>query len=254
MDEPTVGLDPDGRRAVWSHVCDLRDKMGAAIVFATHYLDEAEAMINAGHVAALGRPVGLKTRQGAGAMLAEVFSALIAMRWQSRRGRRWAFNSPRLLFAIPAARRTCAKRTVRRDLLWPVDDLGARSRSIAPVYGKPAPRSALVIGKALASSVGASVKRWSLRLLGALGVRLSFDPAHILAVVLFIVLGALLALFAHHGCIVKTRERFMGIGQCLTMPIFFASNAIYPIAIMPDWLRAIANAIRSRTKLMACKR
>ena len=32
----------------------------------------------------------------------------------------------------------------------------------------------------------------------------------------------------------------MGIGQFLTMPIFFASNAIYPIELMPPWLRAIA--------------
>jgi ABC-2 type transport system permease protein len=43
------------------------------------------------------------------------------------------------------------------------------------------------------------------------------------------------------ACIVKTRERFMGIGQVLTMPLFFASNAIYPISIMPDWLKAIAH-------------
>lgn len=34
----------------------------------------------------------------------------------------------------------------------------------------------------------------------------------------------------------------MGIGQLLTMPLFFASNAIYPIAIMPSWLQAIAGA------------
>ena len=40
----------------------------------------------------------------------------------------------------------------------------------------------------------------------------------------------------------KTRDRFMGIGQVLTMPIFFASNAIYPIDIMPRWLRAISLA------------
>jgi ABC-2 type transport system permease protein len=38
-------------------------------------------------------------------------------------------------------------------------------------------------------------------------------------------------------CVVKTRERFMGIGQVLTMPLFFASNAIYPIELMPGWLR-----------------
>ena len=39
------------------------------------------------------------------------------------------------------------------------------------------------------------------------------------------------------ACLVKTRERFMGIGQVLTMPLFFASNAIYPIAMMPPWLQ-----------------
>jgi len=43
------------------------------------------------------------------------------------------------------------------------------------------------------------------------------------------------------ACIVKTRERFMGIGQVLTMPIFFASNAIYPLSLMPDWLRVVAH-------------
>jgi len=41
---------------------------------------------------------------------------------------------------------------------------------------------------------------------------------------------------------VKSRERFMGIGQVVTMPIFFASNAIYPIDLMPPWLRAVAHA------------
>jgi ABC-2 type transport system permease protein len=40
--------------------------------------------------------------------------------------------------------------------------------------------------------------------------------------------------------IVKTRERFMGIGQTITLPLFFASNAIYPIAIMPPWLQVLA--------------
>jgi ABC-2 type transport system permease protein len=34
----------------------------------------------------------------------------------------------------------------------------------------------------------------------------------------------------------------MGIGQVLTMPLFFASNAIYPLSMMPPWLRAIARA------------
>jgi len=64
----------------------------------------------------------------------------------------------------------------------------------------------------------------------------------VLGVVLVVVLGS--ALFATFSliiaCLVRTRERFMGVGQLLTMPLFFASNAIYPISIMPTWLQAIA--------------
>jgi ABC-2 type transport system permease protein len=40
--------------------------------------------------------------------------------------------------------------------------------------------------------------------------------------------------------LVLSRERLMGIGQAITMPLFFASNALYPIAVMPPWLQAIA--------------
>lgn len=42
------------------------------------------------------------------------------------------------------------------------------------------------------------------------------------------------------ACIVRSRERFMGIGQLLTMPIFFASSAIYPVELLPDWLKIVA--------------
>jgi ABC-2 type transport system permease protein len=77
-----------------------------------------------------------------------------------------------------------------------------------------------------------------------MGVGLSFRPERIALVVVFIVMAS--ALFSTFSliiaCIVKTRERFMGVGQFLTMPIFFASNAIYPITLMPAWLRAIARA------------
>jgi ABC-2 type transport system permease protein len=42
------------------------------------------------------------------------------------------------------------------------------------------------------------------------------------------------------ACVVRTRERLMGIGQILTMPLFFASSAVYPISLMPDWLQLLA--------------
>jgi len=40
--------------------------------------------------------------------------------------------------------------------------------------------------------------------------------------------------------LVRTRERFMGIGQLVMMPLFFASSALYPLEILPGWIRAIA--------------
>jgi ABC-2 type transport system permease protein len=40
--------------------------------------------------------------------------------------------------------------------------------------------------------------------------------------------------------LVRNRERLMGIGQAITMPLFFASNALYPIDVMPVWLRVLS--------------
>jgi ABC-2 type transport system permease protein len=61
-------------------------------------------------------------------------------------------------------------------------------------------------------------------------------------VLLGVMLGA--AIFSTFSltaaCIVKSRERFMGVGQVLTMPLFFASNAIYPLSLMPRWLQVLA--------------
>jgi ABC-2 type transport system permease protein len=76
-----------------------------------------------------------------------------------------------------------------------------------------------------------------------LGVGISLNPLGILGVAAAIVLGSALfsTLSLIIACIVKTRERFMGIGQVLTMPIFFASNAIYPLSLMPPWLRAVSH-------------
>jgi ABC-2 type transport system permease protein len=109
----------------------------------------------------------------------------------------------------------------------------------------PAPRSALVLGKAASAGVRGLSQALVVYLLAiALGVAVHLDPPRLLGMVVLIVLGAALfsTLSLIIACLVKTRERFMGIGQVLTMPIFFASNAIYPLNIMPGWLRALAHA------------
>ena len=119
-------------------------------------------------------------------------------------------------------------------------DLGVLHRYMV----SPAPRSALVLGKALSSSIRGLSQAIVVYLCAALmAVDLDFEPRRIVLVILFIAVGA--GLFSTFSliiaCIVKTRERFMGIGQVLTMPIFFASNAIYPIDLMPRWLRAVSS-------------
>lgn len=108
----------------------------------------------------------------------------------------------------------------------------------------PAPRVTLVLGKALSAGVRAMAQAVIVYLLAlVLGVGMNWNPLALLGVALIVVLGA--ALFSTFSlviaCLVKTRERFMGIGQVMTMPLFFASNAIYPIAIMPGWLQAVAH-------------
>ncbi len=109
----------------------------------------------------------------------------------------------------------------------------------------PVPRTALVLGKALSAGVRAIsqvIIVYALALL--VGVKISWNPLHLLGVLVIVIMGA--AFFATFSliiaCLVKTRERFMGIGQLLTMPLFFASNAIYPIKLMPGWLQAAARA------------
>ena len=107
----------------------------------------------------------------------------------------------------------------------------------------PAPREALVIGKALAAGVRGLSQAIMVYVIGLLiGVGLRVSVVALIGTGIVVVLGA--AVFCTFSliiaCIVKTRERFMGIGQVLTMPLFFASSAIYPIALMPSWLRAVA--------------
>jgi ABC-2 type transport system permease protein len=108
----------------------------------------------------------------------------------------------------------------------------------------PTPRAALVLGKAVSAGIRALSQAVIVYLVAlCLGVHFNWSPAALCGVIALIMLGS--ALFATFSLIiaslVKTRERFMGIGQILTMPLFFASNAIYPTAIMPGWLASIAH-------------
>jgi ABC-2 type transport system ATP-binding protein len=65
LDEPTAGLDPQTRNAIWEHVRRLRDEVGITVFMTTHYLEEAEncdriAVIDHGKLQALDTPAALK--------------------------------------------------------------------------------------------------------------------------------------------------------------------------------------------------
>lgn len=107
----------------------------------------------------------------------------------------------------------------------------------------PTPRSALITGKAFAAGVKSLIQAVVVVLIAAvLGVALTWNPLRLLGVALAVVLAS-----AFFSClsmsiagIVLSRDRLMGIGQAITMPLFFGSNALYPVSIMPGWLQAVS--------------
>jgi ABC-2 type transport system ATP-binding protein len=69
LDEPTIGLDPQTRRHIWSYLRRLRDTAGVTLFMTTHYMDEAEecdriAIIDGGQIVAQGTPGELKALVG----------------------------------------------------------------------------------------------------------------------------------------------------------------------------------------------
>jgi ABC-2 type transport system permease protein len=108
----------------------------------------------------------------------------------------------------------------------------------------PTPRLALVWGKMISAGLRGLTQAVVVFIFALiLGVQLHISLLTILGVILIVMLGAAVftGLSMIIASIVKTRERFMGIGQVITLPLFFASNAIYPVSIMPAWLQVVAN-------------
>jgi ABC-2 type transport system permease protein len=114
---------------------------------------------------------------------------------------------------------------------------------LTKLLSTPSPRSSIVVGKALAAGVRGIFQ--ALMIFGLtliIGINLRLDPFDVISVFVVIVLFAMCfsSLSMTLASLLKTRERMMGIGQAITMPLFFASNAIYPLNLMPEWLRAIS--------------
>jgi len=70
LDEPTIGLDPQTRRSIWTYIRELREAEEITIFLTTHYMDEAEwcdriAIMDHGQIVALDSPEALKATVGA---------------------------------------------------------------------------------------------------------------------------------------------------------------------------------------------
>ena len=71
LDEPTLGLDPQSRNQLWTHVKHLNETEGVTVFLTTHYMDEAErtahriAVIDHGHIVAQGTAAALKQQTNA---------------------------------------------------------------------------------------------------------------------------------------------------------------------------------------------
>lgn len=114
---------------------------------------------------------------------------------------------------------------------------------LAKLMVTPTPRVALIAGKAFAAGVrGLSNGVVVLLIAVALGISVIWNPLRLLAVAGVILLGtaAFCCLSILLAGLVRTRERMMGIGQVIMVPMFFASNALYPVAMMPPWLQAVS--------------
>jgi ABC-2 type transport system permease protein len=107
----------------------------------------------------------------------------------------------------------------------------------------PTPRSALITGKAFAAGVRSLIQGVVVVIIATiLGVSFTHNPLKLIAAAIVLVLGS-----AFFSClsmsiagIALARDRLMGIGQAITMPLFFSSSALYPTKVMPGWLQAIS--------------
>ncbi|MDD1775725.1 MAG: ABC transporter permease [Candidatus Methanomethylicus sp.] len=108
----------------------------------------------------------------------------------------------------------------------------------------PASRYSTVIGRSMSSGVRAVFQVFIITPIAML-IGVHFIPNAIYfssaIAIIFFASGGFAALSVLIAALMKNRERFMGIGQAIIMPLFFASNALYPVSIMPPVLRELAS-------------
>ncbi|MGC8996702.1 MAG: ABC transporter permease [Fervidicoccaceae archaeon] len=111
------------------------------------------------------------------------------------------------------------------------------------LLSSPMPRSFIVIGRSLAGGLRASTQYIIVLIAAvAVGAKITYDPLNLILGFLILIVASMgfTAMSILIASSLKTRERFMGIIGAITMPLFFASNALYPISVMPEAIQLVA--------------
>lgn len=144
LDEPTIGLDPQTRRHIWSYLTDLRRREGTTLLMTTHYIDEAEncdrvAIIDRGSIAELDTPDNLKAQIGGdvvsistddNARAAEILVREFDIRPREEHGERLVLESPQGSALVPKL----VQRMAAEDPPVNVQDVRLRQPSLEDVF------------------------------------------------------------------------------------------------------------------------
>ncbi len=140
LDEPTLGLDPQTRRNIWTHLNDLRARTGVTIFMTTHYMDEAEycdriGIIDRGQIVALGTPDQLKAMVGGDVVtMTSTQPEAAAGEIQQLLGVTPAAENGSLRMEVPDGKAFVPR--LVRELTVPVDTISLRRPSLDDVFLK----------------------------------------------------------------------------------------------------------------------
>jgi len=134
LDEPTTGLDPQARNAVWGYLRKLHEEQDITIVLTTHYLEEAEALcdrvaiVDYGKLMALGSPNDLKREVMGGDVVELDFTKLPSEAYESLENAKFTVKVTRHENSLTLIVRSGAEAVP--SIVELVDKKGGRIRSI----------------------------------------------------------------------------------------------------------------------------
>ena len=253
LDEPTTGLDPTARGALWDVVDELT-AAGTTVVLTTQYLDEADRLADDilvlahGRVVARGEPAELKRLVGDKIITATIPPTRVDRLLRIPDMRR-VLSSDRVSVSFTAAGAATAA-----DVVADLDRLGANVGVAAAIdhtnglhdrFATVAmPRALPAVARTLDETVFTIGRAVLLVGAGAalLGFRFHGNMVDALAalIILVVLASAMSALFGAIGDRLRRPDVVQFAGMMLMMPLMFVSSAFAPLDTMPRWMQALA--------------